>query len=118
MKSGDDLSEGETTENTSIEKENLTSLHISIEMDPKLNLLLSKIQKLEESNKKLEEGNKKSERETESLKVKDSEGDIDELWNYFNLISNGQDITKSIVFIYMIISDYLVNIKIIKSYLR
>ena len=114
MKAGDDLSEGETTENTIIENENLISLLNSIEMDLKFNLILSKIKKLEESNKKLEESNKKFEeakkkleREIESLKVKDSElenkcellkGDIDKLWNYFNLISNGRDITKSIVF--------------------
>ena len=121
MKAGDDLSEGETTENTIIENENLISLLNSIEMDLKFNLILSKIKKLEESNKKLEESNKKLEesnkkfeeakkkleREIESLKVKDSElenkcellkGDIDKLWNYFNLISNGRDITKSIVF--------------------
>ena len=134
MKAGDDLSEGETTENTIIENENLISLLNSIEMDLKFNLILSKIKKLEESNKKLEESNKKFEeakkkleREIESLKVKDSElenkcellkGDIDKLWNYFNLISNGRDITKSIVFYLYDHSDYLVNIRIIKSYLR
>ena len=111
MKTGDDLSGGETTENAIKENENLKSLLIPIEIDPKINLILSKIlesnKKLEERNKILEESNKKLEREIKNLKIKNSEleykceilkGDIDSLWNYFNLISNGRDITKSIVF--------------------
>ena len=111
VKAGDDLSEGETTETTITENENLTNLLNSLEIDPKLNLLLSKIleknSKLEERNVKLEEINLKFDQEIRDLKNKDSElekkcedlkMDIDELWNYFNLISNGKDITKSIVF--------------------
>ena len=111
VKTSDDLSEGETTENTIAENENLTNLLNSIEIDPKLNLLLTKIlesnKKLEDSNKKLEENNKEFEKEIKHLKDKDSElenkyeilkEDMNELWNYFNLICNGRDITKSIVF--------------------
>lgn len=122
MKEDVDLSGVETSQNTIIEDENLIN---SIEKDPKLNFLLSKItgknNKLENEIKglKVEMISLKNENTTlkdditslkdeiTSLRVKDSElektcgklaGDIEELWNYFNLIAKGRDLSKSIVY--------------------
>ena len=114
------ISDGETTENT-IENDNVLEALNSMEIDPKLkvifSLIMDKNKKLENEFKKLENELKKvndkinqeeKNRKNENLELQNYcrklEDNLDELWNYFNLISNGRDITKSIVFF---LYDYL-----------